>query len=367
MKKYLLILITLISTIVVDAADSTYIITGKFSKLQTGKIYLSVYAKNRSTVDSAIIIKGGFSFKGFAEEPATAVLNFAGKRSDYLVFYVEPAKIKITGAGDSLKLLSVTGSKLNDDDKLLKKQMEAVSAWEDKNNQAEIAASRIKNTAALDSLDDVDNQILFAKRKVVEAFVKQHPHSMRSAIAITDNYAFYSEASDVQPLYNLLDRSLQSSANGIEIKKLIDVYSTVAVGKTAPDIFQNDSTGKSVSLSSLKGKYVLIDFWASWCGPCRRENPKIVNTYHQFHDKGFEIYSVSYDTKKERWLKAIKDDGLTWYHVSDLQGWKNATSDQYGIKAIPANLLLDKDGVIIAKNLFGKHLSDKLAEVFSSK
>jgi len=134
------------------------------------------------------------------------------------------------------------------------------------------------------------------------------------------------------------------------------------------DFTQNDTLGVPVALHSLKGKYLLVDFWASWCGPCRAENPNLVNTFNKYKEKGFQVLGISLDRPgaKERWLQAIHDDRLAWTHVSDLQFWDNAVAKQYGIQAIPQNLLLDPNGKIIAKNLKGEDLDKKLASIYSN-
>ncbi len=355
----------LIVSLFSKAGDSTFTISGKFDKVKSGLIYLYIYEGATMKKDSSKIQNGHFAFKGFIQKPSTAILDLKDNKQSYFKFYVEPVSIILNGIGDSLELFTIKGSPINDDDTQLMKRMEFIKKWEDANSKLFAEASKVKNKELMDSLDEVDNDILKEKRKVVSQFVKDYPHSMRSAMAIAENYAYYAEADEVEPLYNLLDKNLRKSETGSDIKKMIDVYKTVAIGKVAPEIIQSSPEGKDVALSSLKGKYVLVDFWASWCGPCRRENPNVVNTYNQFKDKGFEIFGVSYDTKKTNWEKAIKDDKLVWQQVSALNGWKNPTSETYGIKAIPSNLLLNKDGKIIAKNIFGKKLVVKLSEILN--
>ena len=164
-------------------------------------------------------------------------------------------------------------------------------------------------------------------------------------------------------IYKNFDKSIENSEYVKIIKERLDIIKKVSIGKLAPDIIMADTNGVPFKLSSLRGKVVLIDFWASWCRPCRGENPNVVAAYNAYKDKGFDILGVSLDQNKASWIKAINDDKLTWHHVSDLKGWKNEAGKMYGVNSIPHSVLLDKRGIIIATDLRGEELLKKLDEI----
>jgi len=204
------------------------------------------------------------------------------------------------------------------------------------------------------------------REHALKEFIVGHPESYLSLMALSSMGGPSADINVIEPLYTGLSQKLKDTDPGKQLKQSFAALKATSVGTMAPDFTQNDVNGKPVKLSDYKNKsYVLLDFWASWCGPCRQENPNVVRVYNKYKDRKFTVLGVSLDkaTGKADWLKAIKDDGLTWTQVSDLKFWNNEAAALYFIQSIPQNYLIDPNGKIIAKNLRGAELEAKLIEV----
>jgi peroxiredoxin len=231
--------------------------------------------------------------------------------------------------------------------------------------------------AARKAKDEATVKAIEAQVKVIEKgmedsvytpFARNHPQSPL-ALYILQLYAQDDpDAPVLRTLFDGLSPAVRGSKAGKDLDEKLAIAAKTSVGSMAMDFTQNDTLDRPVSLSSFKGKYVLLDFWASWCGPCRMENPTVVSAYAKYHGKGFDILSVSLDRPgdKEKWIKAIHADGLAWTHVSDLQFWNNAVAKAYGVGSIPQNFLIDPQGKIIGKGLRGDELEKKLDEIYKN-
>jgi peroxiredoxin len=198
-------------------------------------------------------------------------------------------------------------------------------------------------------------------------FAKANPNSYFALEALVDASGYNMDVPVIEPLFNALSPELRKLDNAKALEQRIASTRLLGTGKPAPAFTQNDVNGKPLQLASLQGKIVLLDFWASWCSPCRAENPNMLKQYKIYKDKGFEILSVSLDSDKKAWMQAIEKDGLPWLHVSDLKGWNNEVGRLYGVRGVPACFLIDEKGNIIATDVRGEKLNSKLAEIFANK
>jgi peroxiredoxin len=344
----------------------SFAIIGKITGQDSGTVYIQHRQSSNEKTDSALLDHGYFTFKGRADSVEYCLLGIAenGEPRYHKGFFLQNGKISMLIKKDSLADALISGTPVQDEfnnyESTVKGKTGARSAELDK----KYTVARLKkDKKTMDSLEKEYDALDSEQKKLVIDYVKAHPASYISAFELYRNFSYNPDANQLEGLYNGLDATIQSAWFGKKVNDILKKAKLTAVGETAPDFTSTDAQGKPIRLSSFKGRYVLVDFWASWCGPCRRENPAVVKAYEQFHPKGFDILGVSLDDSKADWLEAIQKDGLHWAQVSDLKGWKNDVASEYGIQGIPMNFLLDKDGKIIAKGLRGEDLAKKLQEV----
>ncbi len=336
------------------------------------KALISYRSGDKVISDSTAITNGAFTFSGQVPDITMARLLVkynkpAQKKQDINSVYLVSGTTLINST-DSLSKATISGTKVNEDAENYEKFMKPVNdarsalyaeyyaAPEDKRKSKEFGAY----------IDKKDDSISTVEGKQDSLYILGHNDSYMSLQALRGMGGAYPDYAKLQPKFDMLSAGLRASKAGVKYQDYLNILKNVSVGKIAPDFAQADTNGNVVKLSSFRGKYVLLDFWASWCGPCRAENPNVVKAFNSFKGKNFTILSVSLDRpgKKDAWLQAIHKDHLEWNHVSDLKFWDNDAAKLYGIQAIPQNLLLDPDGKIIAKDLFGDDLEKKLGEIF---
>jgi thiol-disulfide isomerase/thioredoxin len=369
-----LIALALLAPCALFAQKEEFSIKGKIGDINSpAKAYLTYRQANGSVTDSSALTDGAFEFKGSITEPVQGVISVnylgagtKGKNVHRRPIYLETGNIKIKSE-DSLTTARISSNLNADNEKLTAElkpsatKMEAFMA-----DYFALPPDKQKDSSVRAVLDKKYNLIDEEQKAAYIGFIKSHPNSIVSLDALKKFGGSIPDYAVVAPLFETFSTKLKNTTAGKEYGEALAKLKATSIGTIAPDFVQNDTLGNPLKLSSLRGKYVLVDFWASWCGPCRAENPNVVKAYAKYNQKGFEILGVSLDVEKDRanWLKAIQKDGLVWPQVSDLKGWGSDVALLYVIKAIPQNVLLDPSGRIIAKNLRGEALAKKLAELF---
>jgi peroxiredoxin len=354
-------------------------------------VFLLWQTEGKLIIDSAKGKGGVFVLSGTVSRPLEATLftdyenlgstqlmknSKNGYAIDALRFYIHPGKISIK-TDRSINNAVFSESVINADNERLKLMLKPITDEEMKISNLLRAGKYVGKDAQKKRLSTQDSlmvtgwlksidSLASAKRPIVEAFIESNPDSYISLKNMMIVAGAYPDLAIIEPMFNRLSPTVRNTIDGRTFNQFLNGQKDLIPGATAPDFAQNDQSGDPIRLSSFKGQYVLLDFWASWCAPCRKDNPALVSVFNDFKTKNFTVLGISLDNKdgKKDWIKAIRDDKLSWTQVSDLRHWDNSVAKLYGIRGIPENFLIDPNGVIIAKGLTPVDLRKKLEEIF---
>lgn len=375
MKKLIFILVLSMPVMAFAQVPQPFNVVGKLGNVNA-QIFMGYTLGSNKVLDSAKIVNGSFEFKGDLIYPSMAELvvdykNLGSSKiedntADKLVFYIDKGTVKLQSP-DSVYKAQIIGSPINDQyQKLLAIGLNAST----RTNQ--LMRDEINSATDKTNAGNQQNQIQ-AKLKVIQTnyhnalkdFIKTNPDSYLSLLTLGNLAGPSPDPNELLPLLDGLSKELQATETARTYRNALERLKSIATGAMAPDFEQNDTLGHKVRLSSFRGKYVLLDFWASWCAPCRQENPNVVNVYNRYKNKNFTIVGISLDKPDGAfaWLKAIRMDHLAWTQLSDLKFWNNAVAQLYFVQSIPKNFLIDPTGKIIAQDLRGDDLEAKLEEV----
>ncbi len=320
-----------------------FVITGNVTGFADGTTVSFLNEQTNQPEKQTTIENGKFIVKGKLTEPGFKGLVF-GDQPPLVPMFIDNSEITITGDKNKIEQLEIKGSPSH-------------TLYTEYSNALKPYDKIIASGAGIDESGSKEIE------KISADFVKKHSESYVAPLAIIRMFQMTQNGTKSEELYKLLPSEVQASGLGQFANQQIQESKINPIGSTIKDFSQNDTTGKSVNISSFRGKYVLLDFWASWCRPCRMENPNVVAAYNKYHDKNFTVLGISLDQAKPAWLNAIQMDGLSWSHVSDLKGWNNEVAALFQVRSIPQNLLIDPNGKIVAKNLRGEVLVSKLEEL----
>ena len=353
-------------------AQEKFTVSGKIEHLDTpAKAYMVYVDQGNQIIDSANIKSGAFTFTGSVSEPTLANLAVdheglginALQNPDLVNIYLERGTI-VVEAVDSISRSTISGTELNADHQRLTNSVKPIiermkllaSKYESATEEQMRSEEFMGNLQA--EYSAIEEEIRMKQRD----FIKANPGSLISLFSLRDIVNAGGDLDEVIVLFEGLDSKLRKTALGQELGEKVKIAKTLTIGAPAPDFSQADTAGNPIQLKDFRGKYVLLEFWASWCQPCRMENPNLVDIYADYKDKDFTILGISLDRTGERdaWIKAIQDDKLSWTQVSDLNFWQNEVAQLYDVQAIPKNFLIDPEGKIVGKNLWGDALREQL-------